>query len=219
MSARSFLVPDDIYDYILRVTLRDTAVQRELRERTASMPLARMQTGPDQLQFLQLLVKAIGARRCIEVGVYTGASALAVALALPPEGEILACDVIEEYTAVAKEFWERAGVARKIDLRLAPATETLHALIAAGERDYDFAYIDADKSNYDAYYELVLQLLRTGGLIAIDNVLWGGDVANPAETDADTVALRKLNEKIGRDERVDETLLTIGDGLTIVRKR
>lgn len=219
MSARSFLVPDDIYDYILRVTLRDTAVQRELRERTASMPLARMQTGPDQLQFLQLLVKAIGARRCIEVGVYTGASALAVALALPPEGKILGCDVSEEYTAVAKEFWERAGVARKIDLRLAPATETLHALIAAGERDYDFAYIDADKSNYDAYYELVLQLLRTGGLIAIDNVLWGGDVANPAETGADTVALRKLNEKIGRDERVDETLLTIGDGLTIVRKR
>jgi caffeoyl-CoA O-methyltransferase len=219
MSARSFLVPDDIYDYILSVTLRDTAVQRELRERTASMPLARMQTGPDQLQFLQLLVKAIGARRCIEVGVYTGASALAVALALPPEGKILACDVSAEYTAVAKEFWERAGVARKIDLRLAPATETLNALIAAGERDYDFAYIDADKSNYDAYYELVLQLLRTGGLIAIDNVLWGGDVANPVETDADTVALRKLNEKIGRDERVDETLLTIGDGLTIVRKR
>ncbi len=219
MSARSFLVPDDIYRYILRVSLRDTAVQRELRERTATMPLARMQTGPDQLQFLQLLVKTIGALRCIEVGVYTGASALAVALALPPEGKILACDVSEEYTAVAREFWERGGVARKIDLRLAPAAETLNALIGAGERDYDFAYIDADKSNYDAYYELVLQLLRTGGLIAIDNVLWGGDVANPGETDADTVALRKLNEKIGRDERVDETLLTIGDGLTIVRKR
>ncbi len=219
MSTRSFLVPDDIYDYILRISLRDTALQRELRERTANMPQARMQTGPDQLQFLQLLVKSIGARRCIEVGVFTGASALAVALALPPDGKITACDVSEEYTAVAKEFWERAGVAQKIDLRLAPAADTLNALIATGEGNYDFAYIDADKSNYDTYYELVLRLLRAGGLIAVDNVLWGGDVARPAETDPDTVALRELNEKIGRDQRVDETLLTIGDGLTIVRKR
>jgi caffeoyl-CoA O-methyltransferase len=218
MSSKSFLVPDAIYEYILKTTLREIPVQRELRERTATMPQARMQTGPDQLQFMQLLVRAIGARRCIEVGVYTGASALAVALAIPDDGKIMACDVSEEYTAIAREFWQRAGVANKIDLRLAPGEETLNTLLGQ-PAGYDFAYIDADKTNYDAYYELVLRLLRPGGLIAIDNVLWGGDVADPAEADADTVALRKLNEKIGRDERVDTSLLTIGDGLSIVRKR
>ncbi len=218
MKSKSFLVPDDIYEYILKTTLRETSVQGELRERTAAMPQARMQTGPDQLQLLQLLVRTIGARRCIEVGVYTGASALAVALALPEGGSIVACDVSEEYTSIAKEFWERAGVTSKIDLRLAPAVETLSDLLAQ-QGSYDFAYIDADKTNYDAYYELVLQLLRQGGLIAIDNVLWGGDVANPAERDPDTVALRNLNEKIGRDERVDVSLLTVGDGVSLVRKR
>lgn len=218
MNSKSFLVPDAIYAYILKTTLREIPVQRELRERTATMPQARMQTGPDQLQFMQLLVRAIEARRCIEVGVYTGASALAVALAIPDDGKIVACDVSEEYTAIAREFWQRAGVANKIDLRLAPGEETLNALLGQ-PAGYDFAYIDADKTNYDAYYELVLRLLRPGGLIAIDNVLWGGDVADPAETDADTVALRKLNAKIGRDERVDASLLTIGDGLSIVRKR
>jgi len=218
VSSRSFLVPDDIYEYLMKTTLRETSVQRELRERTASMPQARMQTGPDQLQFLQLLVRISGARRCIEVGVYTGASALAVALAIPDDGTIVACDVSEEYTAVAREFWQRAGVARKIELRLAPAQETLNELL--GQRgSYDFAYIDADKANYDAYYELVLQLLRPGGVIAVDNVLWGGSVADSKEQDADTVALRQLNEKIGRDERVDASLLTIGDGLSVVRKR
>jgi predicted O-methyltransferase YrrM len=219
MSTRSFMVLDNVYDYILRVSLREAPLQRELREVTSTMPQARMQTGPDQLQFLQLLAKMIGARRCLEVGVFTGASALAVALTLPPDGKIIACDVSEEYTAVGKRFWERAGVAQKIDLRLAPATETLDKLIAAGEGDYDFAYIDADKENYDAYYERVLRLLRTGGLVAVDNVLWGGDVADPKETDANTVALRNLNAKIGRDERVDASLLTIGDGLTVARKR
>ncbi len=218
MNSKSFLVPDPIYDYILKTTLREIPVQRELRERTATMPQARMQTGPDQLQFMQILVRAIQARRCIEVGVYTGASALAVALAIPDDGTIVACDVSEEYTAIAREFWQRAGVEHKIDLHLAPGDETLKGLLLQ-QGGYDFAYIDADKTNYDAYYELVLRLLRPGGLIAIDNVLWGGDVADPAETDADTVALRKLNEKIGRDERVDASLLTIGDGLSIVRKR
>jgi len=218
VSSRSFLVPDDIYEYLMTTTLRETSVPRELRERTASMPQARMQTGPDQLQFLQLLVRISGARRCIEVGVYTGASALAVPLAIPDDGTIVACDVSEEYTAVAREFWQRAGVARKIELRLAPAQETLNELL--GQRgSYDFAYIDADKANYDAYYELVLQLLRPGGVIAVDNVLWGGSVADSKEQDADTVALRQLNEKIGRDERVDASLLTIGDGLSVVRKR
>jgi predicted O-methyltransferase YrrM len=219
MSTRSFLVPENISEYIAKTTLRETAVQRELRERTAEMPQARMQTGPDQLQFLQVLVRAIGARRCIEVGVFTGASALAVALALPPDGTIVACDVSAEFTDVGKPFWERAGISGKIDLRLAPAAQTLEALVAGGERDFDFAYIDADKQQYGTYYELILKLLRAGGVMAIDNVLWGGSVADPADTDADTVALRNLNAKIGRDERVDAALLTIGDGLTVLRKR
>lgn len=219
MSTRSFMVPENVYEYILKTSLRETPIQRELRDVTSTMEMARMQTGPDQLQFLQLLATAIGARRCIEVGVFTGASALAVALTLPPDGRIIACDVSDEYTAVGRSFWERAGVAQKIDLRLAPATETLDELIAAGDDGYDFAYIDADKENYDGYYERVLKLLRSGGLICVDNVLWGGDVADPQENDATTVALRNLNAKIGRDERVDVSLLTIGDGLTVARKR
>lgn len=219
MSTRSFLVPDNLYEYIFDTTVRETKEQRALRERTAVMPQARMQTGPDQLQFLQFLVKAIGARRCIEVGVFTGASALAVALALPEDGRIMACDVSEEFTAVGKEFWQRAGVAGKIDLRIAPAVQTLTELAGAGGAPFDFAYVDADKTSYDEYYELVLKLLRPGGVIAIDNVLWGGSVADPKDNDADTAALRALNAKIGRDERVDESLLTIGDGLLVLRKR
>jgi caffeoyl-CoA O-methyltransferase len=184
------------------------------------MPNAGMQTGADQMQFLQLLVRLIGARRCIEVGVFTGYSALGVALALPDDGKIIACDVSEEYTAVAKRYWERAGVSGKIDLYLAPATKTLDDLIRAGEEGrFDFAYIDADKTGYDAYYERCLRLLRANGIITIDNVLWSGEVAKPGATDEDTLSLRALNEKIGRDRRVDATLLPIGDGLMVVRKR
>jgi caffeoyl-CoA O-methyltransferase len=220
VTARSFYLPDFIDKYIVDTTLRDTPVLRDLRAETATLPNARMQTGADQVQFMQLLVRLIGARRCIEVGVYTGYSSLGVALALPDDGRIVACDVNEEYTSVARRYWERAGVADKIDLYLAPATETLDTLLQAGEAGrYDFAYIDADKSNYDSYYERCLQLLRPNGLIAIDNVLWGGDVAAPDVSDKDTVALRSLNEKIGRDERVDASLLPLGDGLMIVRKK
>ena len=220
MSTRSFYLPDSIGEYMLRTTLRDTAVLRELREETAKMPAAGMQTGPDQVQFLQLLVRLTGARRCIEVGVFTGYSALGVALALPEDGRIVACDVSEEYTRVAKRYWERAGVAQKIDLYLAPATQTLDERIAAGESGrFDFAYIDADKTGYDAYYERCLTLLRPNGVIAIDNVLWSGRVADPQVTDEDTAALRALNAKVGRDERVDASLLSIGDGLMVVRKR
>lgn len=219
MSTRSFLVPEHLFDYIFKTTVRETNEQRGLRERTAGMEQARMQTGPDQLQFLQFIVKAIGARRCIEVGVFTGASALAVALALPEDGRIIACDVSEEFTAIGKGFWKRAGVDPKIDLRIAPAAKTLKELISAGEREFDFAYIDADKTNYDVYYELVLDLLRPGGVMAIDNVLWGGSVADESENDPDTAALRALNAKIGGDERVDRSLLTVGDGLLVVRKR
>jgi predicted O-methyltransferase YrrM len=220
VSTRSFYLPENVEQYILDTTLRDEPLLRELRAETAQLPDAGMQTGADQVQFLQLLVRLIGARRCIEVGVFTGYSALGVALALPDDGTIVACDVSEEYTAVARRYWERAGVARKIDLRIAAAQETLDSLIRAGDEGrYDFAYIDADKTGYDAYYERCLALLRGNGVIAIDNVLWHGEVANDESTDPNTIALRSLNTKIGRDERVDATLLPIGDGLMIVRKR
>lgn len=220
MASRNAFLPDDIQRYIEATTLRDEPVLRDLRAETAKMPHAGMQTGADQVQFLQLLVRLIGARRCIEVGVFTGYSALGVALALPDDGKIIACDVSEEYTAVARRYWDRAGVSGKIDLYLAPATETLDDLIRAGEEGrFDFAYIDADKTGYDAYYERCLRLLRGNGLITIDNVLWSGEVAKPGATDEDTLALRALNEKIGRDTRVDATLLPIGDGLMVVRKR
>jgi caffeoyl-CoA O-methyltransferase len=220
MSAkRSFFIPDEIQNYMDAATLREPAVMRELREETARMPNAGMQTGADQVQFLQLLVRLTAAKRCIEVGVFTGYSSLGVALALPQDGTILACDVSEEYTAVARRYWDRADVARKIDLRLAPAVTTLDEKLASGEEgSYDFAYIDADKSGYDAYYERCLKLLRSNGLIAIDNVLWSGAVVDEDDTDEDTVALRSLNAKIGRDKRVDATLLPIGDGLMVVRK-
>lgn len=220
MASRNAFLPDDIQRYIEATTLRDEPVLRDLRAETAKMPHAGMQTGADQVQFLQLLARLIGARRCIEVGVFTGYSALGVALALPDDGKIIACDVSEEYTAVARRYWERAGVSGKIDLYLAPATQTLDDLIRAGEEGrFDFVYIDADKTGYDAYYERCLRLLRANGLITIDNVLWSGEVAKPGRTDEDTLALRALNEKIGRDARVDATLLPIGDGLMVVRKR
>lgn len=219
MSNRSFFVPGEVQAYIDATTLREPAAMRELREETANMPNAGMQTGADQVQFLQLLVRLIGAKRCIEVGVFTGYSSLGVALALPDDGTILACDVSEQYTSVARRYWERAGIANKIDLRLAPATQTLDEKIAHGEKGrYDFAYIDADKTGYDAYYERCLQLLRPGGLITIDNVLWSGAVIDEDDRDEDTVALRELNAKIGRDKRVDAALLPMGDGLMVVRK-
>jgi predicted O-methyltransferase YrrM len=218
--SRNFLISDRLERYIAETTLREPPIMRELRAETAEHPQSGMQTGADQVQFLQLLVKLIGARRCIEVGVFTGYSSLGMALALPPDGTIVACDVSEEYTAVARRYWQRAGVAGKIDLYLAPAAKTLDELIAAGgSGHHDFAYIDADKSGYDAYYERCLTLIRPNGIIAIDNVLWSGDVADPSKNDADTAALRALNAKIGRDERVDASLLTVGDGVTIVRKR
>ena len=177
-----------------------------------------MQISPDQGQFMALLVKLIGARRTIEIGTFTGYSALAVALALPEDGRVLACDVSDEYTRVGRPFWQQAGVAHKIDLVLAPALQTLDARLAAREAGtYDFAFIDADKANYDAYYERCLQLLRPGGLIALDNMLWSGAVARPAK-DADTAALQALNTKLRDDARIDVSLLTIGDGLTLARK-
>ena len=218
MSLRTLQIDEPLFDYLLAHSLREHPAQAALREATRTHRHAGMQISPDQGQFMALLVKLIGARRTIEVGTFTGYSALAVALALPEEGRVLACDVSDEYTRVGRPFWQQAGVAHKIDLVLAPALQALDARLAAGEAGgYDFAFIDADKANYDAYYERCLQLLRPGGLIALDNMLWGGAVARPAK-DADTAALQVLNAKLRDDTRVDVSLLTIGDGLALARK-
>ena len=220
MSRRTLVVDDDLYRYLVEHTLREHPAQAALRAATAAHPHAGMQISPEQGQFMALLVKLIGARRAVEIGVFTGYSALTVALALPDDGRLLACDISDEYTRVGRPYWEQAGVAAKIELQLAPAIATLDARLAAGEAgQYDFAFIDADKRSYDAYYERCLQLLRRGGLIAIDNTLWGGKVAHPAGDDADTAALQALNAKLHDDERVDVSLLPIGDGLTLARKR
>jgi caffeoyl-CoA O-methyltransferase len=219
MSPRMIEMTDRLYDYLLEATLREHPVQRKLREATRGIAGAGMQISPDQGQFMALLARVIGARRVIEVGTFTGYSALAVALALPPDGQMVCCDINPETTAVARRFWTEAGVADKIDLRIAPALETLDALLAAdGRGRYDMIFIDADKTAYDAYYERGLELLRSGGLILVDNVLWGGAVADPKDRDTSTRAIRALNKKIRDDARVDMSLLTIGDGLTVARK-
>lgn len=219
MSRRTINLDDTLYQYLLDHTLREHPEQTALREATATKPQAGMQISPEQGQFMSLLVKLIGARRTIEVGTFTGYSALTVALALPGDGKILACDLSEEYTAIGKPYWQRAGISGKLELVIAPANETLDARLAAAEAgSYDFAFIDADKSNYDNYYERCLKLVRQGGLIAFDNTLWGGDVAKPAQDD-DTRALQALNDKLHGDERIDIALLPIGDGLTLARKR
>jgi len=219
MANRTLTLDDTLQSYLVAHSVREIPAQTELREATRMHPHVGMQIGPEQGQLMALLVRLTGARRCIEVGVFTGYSALTVALALPADGYLLACDVSDAYTRVGRPFWDAAGIAGKIDLRLGPARDTLDACLAAGEAGrYDFAFIDADKSSYDAYYERCLQLLRPGGLIAIDNVLWGGSVARPA-TDADTRALQDLNDKLHRDERIDIAMLPVGDGLTLARKR
>jgi caffeoyl-CoA O-methyltransferase len=211
---------DDLYDYLLGVSLREPPLLARLREETAEMPLAVMQISPEQGQFMALLAELIGARRVLEVGTFTGYSALAVALALPADGRIVACDVNEDTTAVARRYWAEAGVADKIELRLGPAVDTLEALLAEGGGEtFDFAFIDADKVNYDAYYEGALALLRQGGLMVIDNVLWSGAVADPERQDADTSALRALNAKLHDDQRISLSLLPVSDGITLARKR
>ena len=219
MANRNTPLDETLRDYLVAHTAREHPAQTGLREATRTHPHAGMQIGPEQAQFMALLVKLMGVRRAIEIGVFTGYSALTVALALPADGRLLACDLSDEYTRVGRPFWDAAGVAGKIDLQLGPALATLDARIAAGEAgQYDFAFVDADKAGYDAYYERCLILLRQGGLIAIDNVLWGGSVARPAE-DADTAALQALNDKIHADQRVDLAMLPIGDGVTLARKR
>jgi predicted O-methyltransferase YrrM len=220
MSSRTLPITDDIHHYLVEHWVREHPVLARLRETTATMPHAQMQIGPEQGQFMALLARLIGARRCIEVGVFTGYSSLAVALALPEDGRILACDVSEEWTSIARRFWAEAGVEHKIELKLQPAVRTLEALLAAGEAGRcDFAFIDADKTSYGAYYELLLELLRPGGLIVVDNTLWSGKVTDARVSDADTIALRAFNDKVHGDERVDAVLLPMADGLTLARKR
>ena len=219
MSSHTLNLDDTVYEYLQSHSLREHPAQIALRSATRTHPHAVMQISPEQGQFMALLIRLISARRTIEVGVFTGYSALSVALALPDDGKILACDISDEFTRVGVPHWQAAGVAHKIDLQLAPAINTLDARLKAGEHgQYDFAFIDADKSSYDAYYERCLKLLRSGGLIAIDNTLWSGKVAAPS-ADADTQALQALNIKLHHDERVDMSMLPVGDGLTLARKR
>jgi predicted O-methyltransferase YrrM len=220
MSNKYLRLDDRIYEYLRAVSLREHGALRRLREETARMSQAQMQIAPEQGQLMALLVQLLGARRTLEVGVFTGYSSLAVALALPPDGRVVACDVSEEWTAVARRYWREAGVAEKIDLRLAPALDTLDGLLGGGQAGaFDFAFIDADKGNYDAYYERALELVRPGGLICIDNVLWSGRVADPAVEDEDTASIRALNRKLHGDERVALSLVPVADGLTLALKR
>lgn len=220
MSNKFLALTEQIYEFMVNNSLREADALRRLREETvASNPHAVMAISPVQGQFMTLLIKLIGATKTLEVGVFTGYSSLCAALALPPNGRIVACDVNEEWTSVARRYWAEAGVADKITLRLAPAIETLDALLADGQAGtFDFAFIDADKENYDNYYERALKLTRNGGLIIFDNMLWSGKVADPGVQDAETVALRALNEKLHHDERVFVSLIPVGDGMSLVIK-
>src|SRR5580700_3256875 len=209
-------IGDELWEYMRRVTLREPALLRRLREETALHPESSCQISAEQGQFMGLLMHLIGARRTIEIGVFTGYSSLAVALALPDDGRIVACDISEEWTSIARRYWREAGVERKIDLWLGPALKTLDDLIAQGQGGrFDFAFIDADKGNYLNYYERALVLVRPGGLIAVDNVLWDGKVIDPSVNDADTRAIRAFNESLHHDERVWLSLLPVRDGLTL----
>ena len=220
MSNRTIAITESIYQYLCDHSLREDPILKDLRDHTYDMEERAMQIAPEQGQFMQMLVKLIGAKNTIEVGVFTGYSSLAIALALPEDGRIVACDVNPQYTSVAEKFWVSAGVREKIDLRIGPAKDTLLKLINAGlTGTFDFAFIDADKINYDHYYELCLQLIRPGGLITVDNVLWGGTVSDDAINDVDTNSIRALNDKLHQDERIDLSLVPVGDGFTLATKR
>lgn len=220
MATRTLPLSDRLYQYMLGTSLREPNVLTRLREETARMPEQDMQIAPEQGQFMAMLVRLLGARRTLEVGVFTGYSALVVALALPEDGRVVACEINEAYAAVARRYWREAGVAHKIDLRMAPAAETMDALLRAGEAGtFDFAFIDADKVRYDTYYERALQLVRPGGLVVIDNVFRHGRVTDPAATDDETQAMRMLNAKLLRDDRVYLSTIPMADGITLVMKR
>jgi predicted O-methyltransferase YrrM len=220
MSRDTINLTEALIAYIRKVGIDEDADLAALREETARHPHANMQIAPEQGAFMALLVRMLGARKSLEVGVFTGYSSMLVAKAMGPEGKVLALDVSEEFTAVARRHWAKAGVVNRIELRLRPAAESLKEAVAAGESNsFDFAFIDADKANYDTYYEYALKLVRRGGLIAIDNVLWDGHVIDPSDRTADTIAIRALNEKIHGDKRVDAVLVPVGDGLTLALKR
>lgn len=220
MGKRTLDLNERLYEYLLSVSLRDTPVQAALRRETDRLEMGVMQVSADQAQFMALLVKLINARRVIEVGTFTGYSALALAQALPGDGRLIACDVSKEWTDIARRYWQQAGVADRIELRLAPAMETLDGLIAGHYTEgFDFVFIDADKQNLRNYYERCLRLVRPGGLVTIDNVLWGGSVADPDNDKDDTLAIRDFNHFVHQDPRVDISLVPIGDGLTLARKR
>ncbi|MBS12310.1 MAG: SAM-dependent methyltransferase [Gemmatimonadetes bacterium] len=220
MSSRNGYIPENVYDYILENTLRDRPELKALRDETQDLPLAMMQISPDQGQFMALLVKLTNAKRAIEVGTFTGYSALVVAEALPDDGKLVACDIDDEMPSIGQKHWEKNGLADKIDLRIGPAVETLDAMIEAGESGtYDIAFIDADKESYGEYYERCLALLRQRGLILIDNVLWGGRAADPSNTDESTIAIRELTTRMQADERVDFSLIPVGDGVSLAVKR
>lgn len=220
MSTETLNLTPRLYAYLHKWSLHEPVVLKQLRQETAQLKDSQMQISPEQGQFMTLLVKMLDASKTLDIGVFTGYSSLAVALALPANGRVVACDVNAEWTTIAQRYWHMAGVADKIDLHLAPAADTLQKLIEGGEGDsFDFAFIDADKQNYSVYYELSLELLRSGGVVAIDNVLWGGRVADPREKDTSTLAIREINELIYHDRRVEMSMLPIGDGLTLARKK
>jgi predicted O-methyltransferase YrrM len=218
MSNRTLCVTEKLYEYMLSVSLREPEVLQQLRAETALEENANMQISPEQGQFMALLVKMLGAKRTLDIGVYTGYSSLCIALALPEDGRVIACDINRKWTDIAKRYWRQAGVEGRIDLRIAPAKQILAALIEEGAESFDFAFIDADKVNYDIYYEYCLKLVRRGGLIVIDNVLWKGAVADDSVNDAETVAIRALNKKIHSDSRVEFSLVPIADGVALARK-
>jgi caffeoyl-CoA O-methyltransferase len=220
MATSTIKLTDSIYRYMQEAAFREPEILVKLRIETEGIEEAGMQIAPEQGQFMSLIVSMIGARRAIEIGTFTGYSSLCVALALPPDGKLIACDTNQDWTDVARRYWREAGVAERIELHLAPASETLDALLSDGAAGtLDFAFIDADKQSYDLYYERCLELLRPGGLVALDNMLWSGAVADPARDDADTVAIRAITKKIQGDTRVDISLVPIGDGLMLARKR
>jgi predicted O-methyltransferase YrrM len=219
MSNKTIGLAEPVYDYLLSVSVREAPLLKRLRDETSKLPLAMMQIAPEQGQLLSLLVQALQPKKCLEIGVFTGYSSLVVALALPPDGHITACDVNEQWTSIARRYWHEAGVEQKVDLYLAPALQTLDRLIAHGQAaTYDFAFIDADKQNYWGYYERALTLLRPGGLVAVDNTLWSGRPADPAADDAETKAIRAFNQRLFKDSRVRISLVPIGDGMTLALK-
>ena len=220
MSLKTLGLPDDVHEYLLQVGVREPPVLLRLREETAALPEANLQIAAEQGAFMALLAELMGARRCLELGTFTGYSALAVALALPADGLMISCDINPEWTNVARRYWTEAGVADRIELRLGPALDTLDGLLADGAADsFDFAFVDAAKTEYPAYYDRLVRLVRPGGVILFDNVFWGGEVANPEVDDPDVRAIRDLNDRLAADERVSIAMVPIADGLTLARRR